>query len=299
MREHNTIESSHREPYLYHGDTYNRLVKALYDRYSMIAYWYTWTMYGRWNGRGAVVPLWFEWPEIESFHHAEHAALFGDSLLVSPVIGEAQTVVEVEKPPGVWYDFWTGRELTKSANVSVSMNDIPVYIRGGKIVPWYAKPIRTTIETIVTPMTLVIAVGEDGTAEGSVYLDDGTTFNATLNNIFVHRIVRYRDAELVWNKARFPVEERGVPEILKNAIVESLVILDRKGVSRVTGLSLPVCGVWAWRKGNSGVWTDDVRNGKSLVFIGVAGIVACSVLVVIALRMRKKSDEIDESPLIE
>jgi hypothetical protein len=266
----------------------------------MIAYWYTWTMYSRWNGRGAVVPLWFEWPEIASFHHTEHEALFGDSLLVAPVVGHDQTVVEVEKPPGVWYDFWVGREFTKSENVSVTMDDIPVFIRGGKIVPWYANPIRTTIETIVTPLTLIIALDENGTAEGNVYLDDGTTFNATKNNIFVHRIARYRNAELVWTKARFPVEESGVPEILKDAIVESLVIFDRHGISRVTGLSLSVSGVWTWHKGSSGVWRDEGRFGRSLIFGGIGGIVVCVAIVMIVVRLKmKKSEDVDESPLIK
>jgi alpha-glucosidase (family GH31 glycosyl hydrolase) len=305
FREHNTIESAHREPYLYHGDTYKRLAKAMNDRYSLIAVWYTSTVGARWTGRGPVVPLWYEWPEVPEFHKNEIICLLGDALLVAPVTQHEQTQVEVLKPPGVWYDFWSGRELKQSQNVSVTMNDIPVFIRGGRIVPWYANPINTTVATIVTPLTLYIAENENGTASGTFYLDDGTTFNASVNNIFVHRHIRYENKEVRWTKSQFPIEESGVPDVLKNAIVESFVFYNRQGVNRVTGLSLPICDVWVWRKGDSGVYRDeseiDSKLKSSLIAVlGVGiGILVVGVGFVVARKLKSRNAEVDSVPLIK
>jgi alpha-glucosidase (family GH31 glycosyl hydrolase) len=305
FREHNTIESAYREPFRYKGDTFRRLVKAINDRYSMIALWYTWTMSALWNGRGPIVPLWYEWPAVHKFHSTDIVCLLGDSILVAPVTEHEQKTVSVPKPPGVWYDFWTGREFTESQKVSVTMDDIPIYIRGGKIVPWYAHPTNTTIATIITPLTLYIAEDENGSAEGSFYLDDGTTFNATMHNIFVHRHIHYASKLLAWTQARFPVEEAGVPDVLRNAVVESLVFYGRKGVSRVTGLALAVCDVWTWRKGDSGVYRSERRTGPKssnrigLVFFGVAaGVVVIAAVVVLARRFKYRNAGVDSLPLV-
>jgi alpha-glucosidase (family GH31 glycosyl hydrolase) len=301
FREHNTIESAHREPFLFHGDTYRQLVKAINDRYSMIAVWYTCTISSRWTGRGPVVPLWFEWPEVLSFHTNEIICLLADSLLVAPVTESDQKFVNVVKPPGIWYDFWTGRELVREENVSVTMWDIPVFIRGGRIIPWYAHPVNTTIATVVTPLTLYVAENDNGTAFGTFYMDDGVTFNASVNNIFVHRHIHWENGELSWTKSTYPVTEAGVPDLLKNAIVEGIVFYSRRGVSRVVGLSLPICDTWVWHKSRGDVLYDSsVSRGSSAMVIGIVAAVVsiCLGAVIVAVKLKKGRVDIGFAPLL-
>jgi alpha 1,3-glucosidase len=242
FREHCSIDAPRREPWLWPKDSMERQIKAIKDRYSMIGLWYTHAIYCTRTSRSPVVPLWYEWPEIDSFHSNEVSILLGDSLLVAPVMESGAKSVDVEKPPGIWYDFWTGREFKESGKVSVTMDDIPVFIRGGRIVPKYEHPIHNAIETIVTPLTLYVAV-QNGEAEGSLYLDDGITFNHTLG-IFCHRKFKYSNGKLTWSKAE--EGEKDVPDILKKAIVESIVIYDVSGVRIISGLKFLVVEEWTW-----------------------------------------------------
>jgi alpha 1,3-glucosidase len=240
FREHCANIAPRREPWLWPKDSMDRQIKAIRQRYSMIGLWYTHAMYCVRTSRSPVVPLWYEWPEVESFHTNEVAVLLGDALLVAPVMESGVTHIEVEKPPGVWYDFWTGREFKESGKVQVTMDDIPVFIRGGRIVPKYERPVHNAIETIVTPLTLYIAL-ENSEAEGTLYLDDGITFNHTLG-IFCHRKFKYSKGKLTWSKAE--EAEKGVPSFLKKAIVEAVVIYDQSGVRKLTGLNYSVVDEW-------------------------------------------------------
>jgi alpha 1,3-glucosidase len=242
-RQHCSIVSPRREPWLWPKKSMERQIKAIKSRYAMIGVWYTHAIYCTRTSRSPVVPLWYEWPEVEDFHTNEVSVLLGDALLVAPVMESGATFVEVAKPPGVWYDFFTGRVFKESGKVPVTIDDIPVFIRGGRIVPKYEHPVHCAIETILTPLTLYVAL-ENGEAEGSLYLDDGITFNYTLG-VFCHRRFKYADGKLTWYKAE--EGEKSVPDILRSAIVESIVIYDHE-VKKFTGLKLLVVDEWIWTR---------------------------------------------------
>jgi alpha-glucosidase len=107
----------------------------------------------------------------------------------------------VRLPPGTWYDYWTGeqyirevpgtsldaeqRDLViaeKQLNVTPKLDQMPVYVRGGTILP-IAPLTQSTAQTPSGPLTLRIyplaaklkAAGEQ--CAGEVYSDDGHTFN--------------------------------------------------------------------------------------------------------------------------
>uniref|UniRef100_A0A8D2QC49 P-type domain-containing protein n=1 Tax=Zonotrichia albicollis TaxID=44394 RepID=A0A8D2QC49_ZONAL len=62
----------------------------------------------------------------------------------------------------------------KKSHVTVSapLNKIPLYIRGGNILPQQA-PATTTTESRLNPFELLIALDEQGEASGSLFWDDG------------------------------------------------------------------------------------------------------------------------------
>jgi hypothetical protein len=109
--------------------------------------------------------------------------------------------------------------------------------------------VRTTIETIVTPLTLVIAVNEGGGAEGTLYLDDGVTFNCTIG-VYLHRLAIYEQGVLNWQKVS--AKEMKIPAFLEKAIVDTIIIYSESGVNTYDGLNLSVSGEWQWKPKNSG-----------------------------------------------
>jgi alpha-glucosidase (family GH31 glycosyl hydrolase) len=290
FREHSSEYTKRREPYRWPEPTYHRLVDAVYERYKMIGLWYTHSMYSLRDNRGPVVPLFWEYPEVESFHENDHQGLLGDSVMAVPVVEEKATSVFVEKPPGYWYEWRSGRPFKASVNVSVTMEDIPLYLRGGRIVPVYDKPLNCAYDTIQTDMTLVIGVDEQGKAEGTLFLDDGITYNYTIG-VFIHRRFKYENGVLRWNKED-PSGEKAIPEFLKKAKVTTLKIYTQKSAKTVRNLNYLVGGEWVWPPSGLGESNGGGVEGWHVVaIVGIVLGIVCVVVAILAKRRERLHDE--------
>jgi hypothetical protein len=262
----------------------------------LIGHWYTHSIYSTRTGRSPVVPIWFEWPEVEEFHDNEREILLGDSLLVCPVFDENATEVNIVKPPGVWYDFVTGESIRQDFAKEVTLDDIPVFVRGGRIVPLYRTPNETTISTITSPLTLLIAGDDHGHAEGSIYLDDGVSFRYEEGE-FIQRNFTFDNNVL--RSVKGSVSEKEVPVFLVNAIVSSLDIYLVKPdgtseVKHISGLDLKVSDEWTWVDPCPSTELS-MKEDKSLKLWVVSGCVtvvavACTILLVV-LKNRRKCEE--------
>jgi alpha-glucosidase len=86
--------------------------------------------------------------------------------------------------PGVdWYDYWSGKKVDRpkptdklgdawSATVKPRLEELPVYVREGAIIP--IQPLtQSTAETPNGPMTIKVYPGTN--CRGSLYQDDGST----------------------------------------------------------------------------------------------------------------------------
>jgi len=89
------------------------------------------------------------------------------------------TTVDIYLPDDQFYDLWTykpvrghGAEITLSG---VGYETIPLHIRGGTVVPMRSEGAMTTTALRKVPFDIVVAAGLDGTATGSLYLDDGVS----------------------------------------------------------------------------------------------------------------------------
>lgn len=104
----------------------------------------------------------------------EDEYMLGDLLLVAPLTLEDGTGREVYLPEGTWYDFWedTAYEGGRSFSVHADYDRIPVFVRGGSILP-LAKPVECVAENTV--FELVPRIYGEGHFE--LYEDDFETFN--------------------------------------------------------------------------------------------------------------------------
>ncbi|PKD44118.1 DUF5110 domain-containing protein [Rhodohalobacter barkolensis] len=98
--------------------------------------------------------------------------LFGEYFLVAPVFEEGADNREVYLPEGVWYNFQTEEmfEGGQSFTVDVSMNSLPLFVKGGGIIPQRpdAKPIL-----LGNNSKLLIDVYSGGSGSFRLYEDDG------------------------------------------------------------------------------------------------------------------------------
>uniref|UniRef100_A0A674MBP5 Glucosidase II alpha subunit n=1 Tax=Takifugu rubripes TaxID=31033 RepID=A0A674MBP5_TAKRU len=111
-------------------------------------------------------------------------------LLVHPVTEEGVTSVTAYLPgkDEVWYDIHTFKKHNGGQNlyIPVTISSIPVFQRGGSIIPKKLRVRRSSTCMEHDPYTLYVALGNQNTAEGEIYIDDGYTFNYEKKE-FIHR----------------------------------------------------------------------------------------------------------------
>ena len=91
-------------------------------------------------------PMVFEFPEESQLQPwlQWQQFMFGNSILVSPILEPAATSVDVYFPWGSWYELWSGINYSGAARwqkMEALLYQIPSYIRGGCIVPTLVNPI--------------------------------------------------------------------------------------------------------------------------------------------------------------
>jgi alpha-glucosidase len=186
-RNHNEISTISQEPYIW-ATVAEATRQVMAIRYSLLPYIYTLFYDAHTTGSTVMRALAWEFPSDPSLAAADRQFLLGPSILVTPVLAQGASSVDGIFPGiaqgEVWYDWYTQTAVKASAgeNVTISapLGHIPVYIRGGSVLPMQ-EPGYTTYESRRNPWALLVALSSQGSASGSLYIDDGesVTPNAT------------------------------------------------------------------------------------------------------------------------
>ena len=103
--------------------------------------------------------------------------MFGPSIMVNPVYKYKERVREVYFPKGeVWYDFYTGEMASQggeSKTVAAPYEKIPLFVRGGSIIP-FGPEIEYTRQKSADNIRLMVYTGKDG--EFTLYEDEGVNY---------------------------------------------------------------------------------------------------------------------------
>jgi hypothetical protein len=107
-------------------------------REALLPYTYTLAADAKRTGLPMARPLYLDYPDQSAAYQYPTEYLYGPNMLVAPVTtpGEqASTTVWI--PPGRWIDLFTGTVFTGSSTdtLSVPLNQMPVFVRQGGIVP--------------------------------------------------------------------------------------------------------------------------------------------------------------------
>jgi alpha-glucosidase len=156
---------------------------ALRLRYALLPYIYGMNRAAFDTGVSLCRPMYYAWPEHDAAYHADAQFMFGDDLLVAPVVAPADpdsalAGSRVWLPPGEWTHWFTGRthrvDEPEGRRVSVvSMADeLPLFARTGAVVPT-TLPAARVYEGAAREIILYIFPGERG--ETWLYDDDGLT----------------------------------------------------------------------------------------------------------------------------
>jgi len=115
-------------------------------RYALAPYIYTAGRQTYDSALPLVRPLYYSWPELDAAYEATGQYLFGDDLLVAPVVGPRDPLsrradISVWFPPGEWVHWFTGESFTgpSTSVLSVPLEEIPLFVRAGGIIPTTTK----------------------------------------------------------------------------------------------------------------------------------------------------------------
>ncbi|KAI2625715.1 glycoside hydrolase family 31 protein [Hypoxylon sp. NC1633] len=149
-------------------------------RYQLLDYLYSALRQQSRDGTPMVQPLFYAYPRDPNTLALDLQYLLGPALLVAPVTQEDSDGVDVYLPDDVFYDWHTHARVQgqgKTVRVSgLGWTDLPLYLRGGVIVPLRAAGgAMTTAELRTRPFEILVPLGRDGTARGLLYLDDGVS----------------------------------------------------------------------------------------------------------------------------
>ncbi|PJF19786.1 Neutral alpha-glucosidase AB [Paramicrosporidium saccamoebae] len=159
FRAHAHIDTKRREPWLA-PEPYRRHIRdAIVLRYQLLPYIYTLA---------------------QSSSQVEDQFMLGDSLLVK-AIGDANVqTTNISLPTDtIWYDYHSQERILLAGQVTVPvvMDRIPIFARGGRIIPRRCRLRRSASLMQHDPFTLTVFLDGDQQAHGRLYIDDGSTFD--------------------------------------------------------------------------------------------------------------------------
>jgi alpha-D-xyloside xylohydrolase len=136
-------DSSSQPPWVYteeNGRDQSTLdLYRIYARIHLRLFPYVWSYASQLanDGRAIMRPLGLAHPELGV--HPADTYLFGEHLLIAPVLERGQRAREVQFPGGTWYSWGTGHAITatpgETRTIDAPLELIPVFIRAGGIVP--------------------------------------------------------------------------------------------------------------------------------------------------------------------
>lgn len=151
---------------------------AIATRYKLLDYIYTALYEQNQTGTPLVQPMFFAYPEDVKCNDLQYQYLWGPGVMVAPVTGQNTTTGRVYLPDDIFYDFYTHETVRGNESTidhEVPYTTIPLYYKGGNIIAQRAESANTTTELRKENFAIIIAPGIDGTASGSLYLDDGVS----------------------------------------------------------------------------------------------------------------------------
>ena len=145
-------------------------------RYRLLPYIYSMAREACVSGLPLARPLAMMYPGDARFVDESSSYLWGDALLVAPVLRPGATSREVEFPEGEWVDFRTDAIIPGGASrdVPAPLGTIPLFVRRGSIIPM-AEAMDYTDERPADTLTLRVYPSPRDTASSTLYEDDGIT----------------------------------------------------------------------------------------------------------------------------
>jgi oligosaccharide 4-alpha-D-glucosyltransferase len=153
-------------------------------RYQLLPYNYTLSYRQAKYGEPLVRPLYYDFANDITAMKVEDEFMWGDEMLVVPVLQKSASIRKTYLPQGKWYDptdnkFYTGNQWI---DYDVNLFKMPYFIKEGSFVPMY-QGVGNTKEIVNSKMA-VLVVPSKNKSSYELYEDDGESKNAIASKQF-------------------------------------------------------------------------------------------------------------------
>nr|WP_241433861.1 glycoside hydrolase family 31 protein [Natrialba aegyptia] len=170
-------EPRNQHPWTFGEEAVDITRKYLELRYRLMPYLYNEFEDSTDNGKPIFQPLVFQFQEDPEVRDITDEFMFGNNVLVAPVLEEGATERDVYFPAGeTWVDFWTNEvhDGGQWKTVDAPIDHLPIYVRKDSIVPMREVQ-QYTGQNPLTTLELDTYLSEAGKTTYSFYEDDGET----------------------------------------------------------------------------------------------------------------------------
>jgi len=171
---------------------YEAIRRSIELRYRLLPFFYSVHAQITLFGKMPVLPVGLRYPAGTVGSTASDQYLYGENLLVCPVLEMGATERRVYLPEGTWYDYDTEQRYEGGCEIRipVTLDHIPVFVKAGSILP--ELPVQQYVsEKPEAKLTLRVFSGANGTF--SLYNDAGDGYEYE-HGAYSLREIRYDDA---------------------------------------------------------------------------------------------------------
>ncbi|WP_445506522.1 glycoside hydrolase family 31 protein [Niallia sp. 03190] len=169
--------SYHQEPWSFGEDVEKISKKYIEMRYQLLPYLYNAFNDAAKTGKPVQQPLVYQFQKDKGTYNIDDQFMFGDSMMIAPVVAEGKTSRDVYLPQGeTWVNFWDHKEYQggQTININAPLDYMPIFVKKDSIIP--TREIQQhTGENELTNLTLDTYL--DNEATYSFYEDDGKTLD--------------------------------------------------------------------------------------------------------------------------
>jgi len=196
-RNHAQRDAYDHEPWRF-GTYYEDIIRSyLKLRYRLLPFLYSTLEEAHRTGVPIFRPLLLNYQSDANTLDIDDEFMVGGDLMVAPILKPAVTGRLVYLPEGLWYDYWTGRQLPggRMIHADAPLETVPLYVRGGAIVPM-GPEMNYVGEKATDPLSFEIYPDAQGKALVSLYEDDGVS-PAYKNGVERRTTVTYQSPEII------------------------------------------------------------------------------------------------------
>jgi len=231
-RTHSSGDHGDQEPYAFDSNVTNIVRKFIEIRYQLLPYLYT----AFWRYAKEGIPILkslvlFDQEDTHS-HYRNDEFVFGEKILVCPILEPNAKGRRMYFPTGNWYSFWN-TEIVKGGEerwVEADIDSLPIYIKEGAIIPKY--PIQQYVgEKVIDELKLDVYF-KLGKEKSQVYEDahDGYDYKKgrySLRNFSLVgkkdslTIQQYKSGKFITEYNTFEINLHGVPFKITKIMVDN------------------------------------------------------------------------------